>query len=497
MILDFKQAPAEALSGRFDIAVAGAGPAGQVVARRCAEAGKRVLLLEGGALEYTGESQELYVGEELGVGYRGLTGSRLRYFGGSTNHWGGRCRPLDRHDFDVREDVPLTGWPISYDEVAQYLPEACDILNIGLFNEDRTPVEGSETLVESYFRWSLEAPFAQVFDGAPVRFDLVWRDWFEASDAVTTVVNANVTAVEMDAAADRVTGFVVQGYDGRRVEIAADHYVVAMGGVENVRLLLNENRRHQNRLGNQGGMVGRCWMEHPHQNGGVYVITERLHSHLDRWDLMVDSIYARQKNESIVAPTTAFMRDANIMNAGLRLRRPNRRPLSEEEIAGAPFIRDLKYGEDYYRVGVIYMAWEQAPNPDSKLVLTEEKDPLGMYRVGHDWRLLDIDFRTPRACLREVAKMLIRTGLGRLRLDDEMLLPGLPDDGGMNGGNHHMGGARMSATPETGVVDGDCKVHGVDNLYVAGSAVYPTGGHANPTVNIVQLALRLAKHLSA
>lgn len=93
--------------------------------------------------------------------------------------------------------------------------------------------------------------------------------------------------------------------------------------------------------------------------------------------------------------------------------------------------------------------------------------------------------------------MLIRTGLGRLRLDDEMLLPGLPDDGGMNGGNHHMGGARMSATPETGVVDGDCKVHGVDNLYVAGSAVYPTGGHANPTVNIVQLALRLAKHLTA
>jgi choline dehydrogenase-like flavoprotein len=141
---------------------------------------------------------------------------------------------------------------------------------------------------------------------------------------------------------------------------------------------------------------------------------------------------------------------------------------------------------------------EQSLNPDSRVLLTQQRDAFGLRRIALDWRLTDMDFRTWRAAVVELGRQMIATDIGRARLADWLqpdvpVLPGVNQDA--TGGHHHMGTTRMSDDPRRGVVDRNCRVHGVDNLYIGGSSVFATGGFANPTYTIVQLSLRLADHL--
>jgi hypothetical protein len=144
----------------------------------------------------------------------------------------------------------------------------------------------------------------------------------------------------------------------------------------------------------------------------------------------------------------------------------------------------------------VYTRSEQAPNPDSRVVLIDQVDSQGLRRIGLDWRLGELDKYTMRTASEIFAREIGRQGLGRVKLP-EWLLNDDPKDWGEDliGGHHHMGTTRMAADPRRGVVDQDCRVHGVENLYIAGSSVFPTGGFANPTLTIVELALRLAQHL--
>ena len=145
---------------------------------------------------------------------------------------------------------------------------------------------------------------------------------------------------------------------------------------------------------------------------------------------------------------------------------------------------------------------EQAPNPESRVTLSDTKDALGLNRARVDWRLSGIDKRTQRVMTQTFAAEFGRLGLGRVRLadwlltDDDDWSEALGRDGGpLEGTSHHMGSTRISGDPRRGVVDQDCRVHGIDNLYIAGSSVFPASGFANPTLTIVALALRLSDHL--
>ena len=146
----------------------------------------------------------------------------------------------------------------------------------------------------------------------------------------------------------------------------------------------------------------------------------------------------------------------------------------------------------------MYVTSEQVPNSESRILLTDEADELGLPRVKLDWRIADGDRVALREAALEFGRYLVRADIGRLRVNPAILssstplqgwtaLPGAPGAAG-----HQMGGARMSHVAEHGVVDGDCRVWGTDNLYLAGSAVFRNSGHATPTLTIVQLTLRLA-----
>jgi choline dehydrogenase-like flavoprotein len=140
---------------------------------------------------------------------------------------------------------------------------------------------------------------------------------------------------------------------------------------------------------------------------------------------------------------------------------------------------------------------EQAPNPDSRVTLSAEKDALGMPRAKLDWRMTELDKRSIRAFYQLLGTEIGRTGMGRVQIRDWLLDDDRTWPSSISGGWHHMGTTRMHADPRQGVVDVNCRVHGLGNLYVAGSSVYPTAGAANPTLTLVALSLRLSDHLKS
>ena len=152
----------------------------------------------------------------------------------------------------------------------------------------------------------------------------------------------------------------------------------------------------------------------------------------------------------------------------------------------------------HYKVGAIgfYIASEQRPDPDSRVTLTDRRDRLGLPILRTNWRIGAQDRATQAALARTIASEFQRLGLPEARPAD-WVLHGRHDEARLADGCHPTGTTRMSADPATGVVDPDGQVHGVNGLYVAGSSVFPTAGHANPTLMIVAMAARLGEHLKA
>jgi choline dehydrogenase-like flavoprotein len=141
-----------------------------------------------------------------------------------------------------------------------------------------------------------------------------------------------------------------------------------------------------------------------------------------------------------------------------------------------------------YEMLVLHNQTEQSPNPDSRVILSDDLDSLGKNRVKLNWQLSDIDRHSIRRAHEIIGEELGRAGLGRMKVQ-------LSDTDVLWGGAHHIGTTRMHSDPRKGVVNENCQIHGISNLFIAGSSVFPTSGATNPTLTIVALALRLADHI--
>ncbi|MCP4327000.1 MAG: GMC family oxidoreductase [Alphaproteobacteria bacterium] len=519
MFLDAPDIPA-ATDLACDLCIVGAGAAGITLAREFIGAGWRVIVLESGGLEPEGRVQDLYRGELRDPFYEPLDATRLRYFGGTTNHWAGFCRILDAVDFRRRDGFPHSGWPFGRDELIPYYRRAHPICGLGPFAYDLADWADGD--------WQERLPFdpARLVDGvyhtsAPLRFGTAYRAELERADDVEVHFNANLVDIETGPAARHADALVVATLDGGRYRVRPRHAVLAAGGIENARLLLNADRAQPGGLGNGRDLVGRYFMDHPLVFGtadlvpadphiGLYLYggVETPTGNIRAVTTMAEALIEGNRLPNVVITWTLHrefaegahsasviyrsLRDGSLPDdIGLHLGRvladlDDVALTTYRKVAGAP--TPLTAMTAHCRV-------EPVPDADSRVTLTAERDPLGLRRVRLDWRPGPAGVRALHRILEMVALEAGRTGFGRANIKLDTNDPDWP--GRMRPSNHHIGTTRMDDDPSRGVVDRDSRIHGIDNLYVAGSSVFPAAGPNNPTLTIVALALRLADHLKA
>lgn len=484
MIADAQTVEAGHFADRlYDVCIVGSGPAGITLARRLAAAGLSVGLFEGGGDGYDDRSQECYQGETHGFPYYPLDSCRLRYFGGSSNHWGGWTKALDEHDFEPRAHHRLSGWPIVKADLDPYAAEADAILDLPrpIAAPDLLPPQ--DELVPGLFRFS-----------RPVtRFGEKFRNELLQSPRVEAYTNANLVNLILDAGGQRVAAAEFRTFEGRDpFTVRARFFALCLGGIENARALLNFTSQRPAGIGNEHDLVGRYFMEHPHAPVGKAVLRDA-----PSWMLAY-------------APSREMMEAAGILNFGLRIGYFDQWNAIEftgaftpAQPCAASFEATLQAalrGEPLPCPALltdVFVSCEQELSPDNRVRLTSERDRFGWRRAALDWNLSEMDRRTLREAAVRTAEALASHDRGRVQLVPWVADGAEPGPDHVWGGNHHMGTTRMSADARSGVVDADCRIHSVENLHLGGSSVFPTGGHANPTYTIVQLALRLGDHLSA
>ncbi|HUL04918.1 MAG TPA: GMC family oxidoreductase [Candidatus Acidoferrum sp.] len=524
MFLDLRQVP-DGTTLQADLCIIGAGAAGITIARQFIGRPIAVLVVESGDLEPDEATQSLYKGSIVGRPYFDLDVTRLRYFGGSTNHWGGWCAPLHDLDFEARDWVPHSGWPIARRDLDSYYAAAQSLVEIGPPTYDPLAWQDDKHRFPDFQPERMVTQIMQLSEPA-THFGERYRDDLAKADNVRVLLNANALGIDSNAEATSATGLRMGTFSGARAKVHAAVTVVACGGLESPRVLLLSNDVVTTGLGNQHDLVGRFFMEHPHIVTGSLFATDvgdwhrGLSARFKKNGTLIQPVIATspiaQREQGMLGYSANFETPV-VTNAGYPAYRHIRDGIADRQLPDhlghdiwnvVTGLDDVARGmfratpEDPYhppydlsRPIRLYTRLEQCPNPDSRVKLIDEKDALGLNRIALDWRLTELDKRSLRRSQELIGAEFGRLGVGRFKLDDWVLADdsSWPDD--LHGGHHHIGTCRMSDDPKQGVVDRDCRVHGFDNLYVAGSAVYPTTGYVNPTLTVVALALRLADHL--
>jgi choline dehydrogenase-like flavoprotein len=509
-----------------DICVVGAGAAGITFAREFIGTGIRVAVLESGGLDPDDTTQSLYEGRNVGLPSIDLDVGRLRYFGGTTNHWAGHCRPLDAIDFARRDWMPMSGWPITRDDLDPFYLRAWPICELPEPENFEFAILASKLGVSGLPLDKQKLESIAYGQSPPTRFGEKYRDELAKAQNVVVYLNANLLALESDAEAKTVTGASVACIDGPRLKVTARQFVLATGGMENARLLLLSNGSAPAGLGNQYDLVGRFFQDHIRLRPGALVVVTDPEADLSLYDTPQD-IDGGQMFAVLTAPDELVERE-RLNRFRIHLVSPVLSPahgvgslkaligsLQEGEFDGlmahlGNIVGDLDgIASDAYRritgaesqnrpayitveAGVVV---EPTPYAESRITLSDERDLLGQNRIDVDWRLAEQDLRSAKRAVELAALEIGRIGLGRAHGD--LLEDGSQWPDHMDVSNHHSGTTRMSDDPKNGVVDRDCRVHGMSNLYLAGSSVFPNIGFANPTLTIVALSLRLTDHLKS
>lgn len=476
-----------------DVCIVGGGAAGITIAQALAGSHRRVLLLESGGLQTDARTQALYAGRVEGHGQPPLDASRLRFFGGTTNHWAGLCGPLDPLDFERRPWVPHSGWPLSRETLDPWYLEAQKVCDLGPFDygEDAWGffAETPERIAATGTR------FAITQHSTPTRFGEKYREALRRASNVQVLLHANALELVPSPDGARVARVEASTLEGRRFRVEAGAIVLACGTVENARLLLLSTGADPAGLGNARGLVGRFFLDHPRLRPAGVVLWRDADARRLAENTVRDGVKATL---SLCLDRTVQKREGLLQSSLFTdaYHPPESAPgLDEADAAIAEWLALLAGDADPASLSVCWLRSEQAPRPESRVRLSDELDALGQRRVVLEWRLGELDRHTHEQAARLYAHALTRAGVASVELAAKVLDAGDDPWQRVTSDWHQMGTTRMAAGPADGVVDAGCRVFGVDNLYVAGASVFPTGGWMNPTLTLVALALRLADRL--
>lgn len=458
-----------------DIAIIGGGLCGLTLARElAADQRLRIVVLESGGTSPDADTEDLNRGTAvIRDAYSNvrriddyLVESRCRCLGGSGWLWGGKCAELDPIDFETRRWIEHSGWPFDYAHMKPYFDRACRVMELPAFRrnaqldaaDERSPLMiNSERTVSTGLR-----RHTAIAGRAPQgHFSRFCVDVANLPN-VHVYLHSTVVEIATDDGGSRVCKLVVRASHGVTFSVHARTYVLAAGGLENPRLLLTMGRQHD--------LVGRYFMGHvmhrktnadsPHNCLVPRVDPSRLALYIDKDPMQLQGVFQLTGNAQ---------KRERLPNCTLTLQ------ASTSTDGSLP----------------VYFMLEQQPQALSRLTLGGETDALGVPRLHLDWRFRESDFSDLRRAAAVFAAEFARHGIGELRYDitERSLIHYLEMV------RHHIGTTRMHTLRELGVVNQNCRAHDIDNLYVAGTSVFPTSGISNPTLAILALTMRLADHL--
>lgn len=532
-----------------EVCVVGAGPAGLTLALDLARSGRDVVLVESGGRIADANVQSLGNAMSFEAArHAPMNLATRRQWGGTSTIWGGRCVPLDAVDFEARSARGDSAWPLTYEELATYYGKACEYAVCGapefttaeVFATSSAIVPGfvdGEVLASSLERWSLPTNFGVVYER-------------EARENRMLRAYLGLTCVSLEFADGRhMRGLTARSLDGRELTVDAQHCVIAAGGLESTRLLLN-CRAEEGGVGNQGGKLGRYYMGHISGKIAEVHFSTPPRRTIYGFERDGDGVYCRRR--FTVSPQV--QRERDLLNCALWLDNPAlpnaahqngilsmaylalSMPMLSRHLAPEAIRRAAIHGSERSPVRrhlynilkdlpstlgfVAPFVWrryfarrrvpgfflrspsnryalhyhgEQAPNHASRVRLGEARDELGVRRLEIDIRYGAADVASVAETHRLLDAHLRRLGIGRLHYSTSDVAEAISAQA--KDGFHQIGTTRMSRRPEDGVVDENCRIHTVDNLYVVSSSVFPTSGQANPTLTAIALAVRLADHL--
>jgi len=492
-----------------DLCIVGAGAAGISMALDWNNNGKKVILLEGGGFEYDDDVQDLYSGKSTGQRYYPLRSCRLHLFGGTTGHWGGMCAPLDPVDFKVRSWVADSGWPITLDDLLPYYGTAQELLDLGVYNYSieywREMYSGLTPFpLDKEVIWSKMWQFSP-----PTRFGKKYKETIVNSPNIFLYTYSNLTKIIANEHVNHIRELQVKNLEGKTHRVRAKKFVLACGAIQNARMLLASRGQAKNGIGNDKDIVGRYFMEHLEIKSAELWLKKPFSTELYTFD------YSTRKPRAELAMTEAIQKNKRVLNGTASLMPleiakkqiplidvwsnedprqsfdnlvANLRPSKEKSID-----KNNMNGEMAFE---LFTRMEQAPNRNSRIILADEKDALGIPKPQLNWGFTELDKYSIRKMYHILGQQMGKASLGRIKLEEFLWDENdhsMPDH--LGGGWHHMGTTRMSADRNKGVVDANCKVHGISNLFIAGSGCFSTAGAANPTLTLIALSLRLSDYL--
>jgi choline dehydrogenase-like flavoprotein len=490
MIVDLNEAN-DLGSLTVDLCIVGAGAAGLAIASEMSSASLTVAVAESGGMNFEASTQALYAVDISGLPHPGSTQGRFRVCGGSTTMWGGQALPLMPLDFEPREWIPHSGWPISFDELKSFYPRACRFLLLDEMNFDSDLFSHLRTRPPAFDRTRLWYHFSKWSPKPSVREH--YLPALRRSRNCTLLLHANVTEIVLDANSQQVTEVEVQSLGGRRAAIRGRAYVLCVGGIETARLLLANRKQRPNGIGNESDLVGRFFQDHPSAIVGclntpsparAQKILNVFHKRGLKYSVRCTATpeWQRQNQTLNASMGTTFaeerstLQDLKDIYSALRERRncvsrwfgrKLLRTLLHPSGAISPAYYFLVRGRSFAPGArmLIGITSEQQPNPESRVLLSEKLDALGIPRANVRWQLTDLTLHTIRKFAATLREEFSKAGIGEIEPEPWLVENSTDWTSHINDQFHHIGTTRMSDSPRAGVVDRNCQIHGVQSVY--------------------------------
>ena len=504
MHIDARQLPDHTVI-EGDICIIGAGAAGISMALEWINTPYKIILLEGGGFEYEAAMQDLYRGKTTGQRYFPLESARLHYFGGTTGHWAGFCSTFEPIDFEKRDWIPHSGWPIKREDLDPFYARAHQNLDLGPYEYSYDYWAKTDPARVS-LTFDKESLFNKIWQfSPPTRFGTKYKDAIVYAANIHLYTYANATDIQANENASVIEELTVKNLAGKQHTVKAKYFVLACCAIQNARLLLASNKQAPKGLGNDEDNVGRYFMEHLEIKSAEMWFPRldplRLYAvdfSKTKWRAELAITAKKQREYRILNGTASFtpLEVAKNQPAFIDIWKssdPKEREKAFDKFGEVEKKANIKSGHKAYQM---FTRMEQAPNPNSRITLDSERDALGMPRAMLHWELTLLEKHSLRGIYEIIGKEMGKTAKGRVRLLE--YLQDIKDSSWpqfTGGGWHHMGTTRMGTDVKTSVVDANCQVHGIANLFTAGSSCYVTAAAPNPTLTLVALTLRLSDHL--